>query len=56
MFILRFGCELEFPRVTLFFVLYCKNLVSLSEGRNDGSLDGVEYFKCRPKFGVFVKR
>ena len=24
-------------------------------GRNDGSVDGTVYFKCRPKYGIFVR-
>ena len=31
--------------------------VELSEpkGKNDGSVQGIQYFTCRPNYGVFVK-
>lgn len=26
-----------------------------AEGKNNGSVDGVAYFKCKPKHGLFVR-
>ena len=30
-------------------------LSPLSDGRNDGTIDGIEYFRCTPRHGVFVR-
>ncbi|KAL5013425.1 hypothetical protein ScPMuIL_007695, partial [Solemya velum] len=29
--------------------------LDLREGKNDGSVNGIQYFKCRPKHGIFVR-
>ncbi|XP_076349814.1 uncharacterized protein LOC143246643 isoform X3 [Tachypleus tridentatus] len=32
-----------------------ENMSSFLGGKNDGSLNGVEYFRCKPCFGIFVR-
>lgn len=58
------GVELDAPTgnffVELFFYFlkrYCsnENINLLTIGKNDGVIQGVRYFTCKPKHGIFVR-
>ena len=48
-------CTLRFVGETSFAAGFWAGVeLDIPEGRNDGSKDGIVYFKCKPKYGLFA--